>query len=406
MVIKNAVICDLNRYEKLDIEIRDKKIFKIDNNIDSKEYIDAEGLILMPSIVDLNVKTFNKNLTLKTLSKLSKEAISSGVSDILLMPNLNLPVDKESVIEFVKSKSKSINLIKIHTSINALKESGKLSNIAIMIQKGAKAIFTNSDIDTNLLKRVFEYSKMSETTLICNSHNREVALDGVVNDSEIGFKLGLDTIAKVCETIEVAKVCELAKYLNIDILLQNLSTSRSIELTKNFDNITTEVSIHHLIANDNKCNDFNTFAKIMPPLREESERGKLIEALKKDEIDILTSLHSPISKDNKDLAFSEASFGIDSIKNYFPLCYTHLVKKDIISLQKLSKLISYNPSKALNLNSGEIKEGMKANFMLVDLNSKRKIDDKNSIYKNQELYGEIKSTIINGKIKYELLNQE
>ncbi len=401
MVIKNAIVCDSHKNIKKDVKIENGKIIKIGNNLSDDKIIDANGLYLMPSMIDLNVRVFNDILSEKTLIKLNQNALIGGVSNILLMPDCSPAIDSEMVVEFVKAKSKVLNKVNIYPSIASLKDD-KLTNISILLQKDAKAIFLKSNSSGNSIKRVFEYSQMSNTPVLCFCNDEYLSLNGVVNDGEVGFNLGLDGIPEIAESSEVAKINEIAKYIQNKIVIQNISTNRALEIIKDSNNIKSEVSIHHLILNENECKEFNTYAKIMPPLRDEKNRLKLVQKLKDGEIDLLTSLHSPKSFEDKDVAFSEAKFGINSIKYYFSLSYTYLVKNNIINLQTLSKLTSLNPAKILNLNKGLIQEGYDADLILVDLNKKVKIDEKKSLYANKQLFGKVVFNIINGKVIIDL----
>lgn len=402
MLIKNAIVCDSEKEIKQDVRIKNGKIIEIGDNLSensaNEKVIDATRLHLMPSIIDLNVRVFNDTLSEKTLIRLNENALMGGVGNILLMPDCTPAIDSEMVVEFVKAKSKVLNKVNIYPSISSLKDE-KLTNISILLQKGAKGIFLKSDSTGNTIKRVFEYSKMSNIPVFCFANDGYLSLNGVMNDGEMAFKLGLDGVSEITESSEVAKINEIAKYIGNDVVIQNISTNRALEIIKNSENIQSEVSIHHLILNENVCENFNTYAKIMPPLRDEGNRLELIEKLKNGEIDLLTSLHSPKSFEDKDVAFNEAKFGINSIKYYFPLSYTYLVKNQIINLQTLSKLTSLNPAKILNLKKGLIKEGYDADFILVDLNRVVEIEEKKSLYLNRKLFGKIMFNIVNGEIK-------
>jgi dihydroorotase len=161
----------------------------------------------------------------------------------------------------------------------------------------------------------------------------------------------------------------------------------------------SEVSISHLILNDKMCNDFNTLAKLHPPLRDEDERLKLIEALRDGKIDTITALHSAKSYNSKDVAFNDASYGVDSLEYFLSLCYTFLVKEGIISFEELSRLISATPAKILGFDKlGEIEEGFIANLVVFDPNVSKVVDDKTSLFNNFKIDGEVVLTISNGNI--------
>lgn len=187
-----------------------------------------------------------------------------------------------------------------------------------------------------------------------------------MNDCETGFELGLAGMSAVAESSEVAKIQEIAKFYGVKVIFDLLSLKRSIELLE--DENLKLISIHHLIKDDSACAGFNTAAKLNPPLRSKEDKESLKQALKQGKIDFLSSLHSAKSISLKDLAFDEAAFGIHSVCEFMSLCYTFLIKEDLLTWQNLCKATSQNPSEFLGLNSGIIEVGKEANLVLFDQN--------------------------------------
>ena len=192
------------------------------------------------------------------------------------------------------------------------------------------------------------------------------------------------------------KVSAISEYYKVQTHFQTISTAKSIEIAKQNPLATIEVSLHHLLKSDESCKDFNTYAKINPPLRSENERAKLLEALKDKKIDTITTLFSPQSITNKDLPFEQAKFGIDEIEEFLPLIYTNLVKTGYISMEDVEKMLCKNPAKILNQKEPTIKEGEKANFLLFDTTYKKTLKRENSIYFNETIYGKIVNIFIQG----------
>ncbi len=138
--------------------------------------------------------------------------------------------------------------------------------------------------------------------------------------------------------------------------------------------------MHHLIHSDEACANFNTRAKLDPPLSSESDVLLLQASLKNGEIDILTTLHQPSSPVQKEVAFFDAEYGCESISDALPLFYTKLVKSGLISMQNLVELISLNPAKTIN---------KKNSYVLFNPNKTYKIKNANSLYDGEEIYGEV-----------------
>ena len=404
MVIKNATVIRDGVQKKVDVKIADDKIIEISTAITTlgDEFIDAEGLFLFPGMIDLNVRLFNDKLNRKNLNRLFENALTGGVTTFVLMPDFTPSIDNETVLEFLSAKIVQESKVDLILSIAASGDE-KLNNISTLLKYGSDILFNKSAVNGNIMRRVMQYAKMKDIPLFVFCNNPELNDSGVMNESEVSFRLGLPGISKISEISEVAKIAQMALYYDTKILFQSLSTEKSIELVedvkKSYDKIFCEVSIHHLIKNDLCCDDFNTAAKIMPPLREEEERKKLIEALKDDKIDTITSLHSPKSVVYKDVAFEKAHYGIDSLRDFLPLCYTYLIKKEIIDFEKLFEKISLNPAKILGFEDrGKIEEGYRADLVLFDPSYKALQKSKNSLYYNEQIEGRITDIIVKGSI--------
>lgn len=402
MVIKNAVIFEDGKEKKVDVKIEGDKIVEVSPRITTlgDEFFDAEGLYLFPSIIDLNVRLYNDKLNRKNLERLFENAILGGVGSFVLMPDFSPRIDNETVLEFLNERISYESKLDIFLSI-AASDGNRLNNISTLLKYGSDVLFEKSSSNGNLIRRAMQYAKMKQIPLMIFCNNPDLNDSGVMNESEVSFTLGLPGISKISEISEVAKILEMAIYYDIEILFQSLSTRRSIEIVnegkRKNKNIFCEVSIHHLCKNDSSCEDFNTAAKIMPPLREERERERLIEALKEDKIDTITALHSPKSIIYKDVAFSDALYGIDSIRDFLPVCYSYLVREGIIDFEKLFEKISLNPAKILNLKDrGRVKEGYRADLILFDPTYKEVKKDKNSLYNKDTLYGKIEKVMIKG----------
>lgn len=386
MIIKNAKIYGK---ELKDLEISQGLIQKIGENLQGEEIFDAKGLTLLPSFIDLCVYLKNDKFSLNHLDLLEKECLKGGVSTILLRDVMDF--DEETFILFLQNLSH--RTLQIFSSVK-VKE--PLKNIASMINQGAVALELESKLNANILKIAMQYALMKKVPIFAKCLNEDFDDNGVMNDCLLSSKLGLIGMSEVAESSEVAKLKEIATFYQSEVIYDCLSLARSLKIA------TDEmilVSIHHLIKNENACENFNTAAKIKPPLRSEEDRAFLQNTLKKGKIRFLSAMHCPKSSNLKDLAFDEAAFGIHSICEYVSLCYSFLVQNDFISWEKLCEATSLNPAKFLKLNSGEIKEGKEANLILFDENVSTKAP-LNSLYSKNTLKGEVKHHLLKGEFVF------
>ncbi len=400
MLIKNAHIVLKDSIFFGDLRVKNGVIVKIDDNITLKsneKIYDANKRYLLPKLIDTNVRLLDDTLNQKNINDLLLQANEGGVGRFVLIDDFFPRIENATHLELLNSKMlNTSNVSKMILSSNSVNNENKLNNIATFLKNGAKILYSRSDIDGNLLVRVMQYANMKSKPLFCFCEDKSIKNQGVINDGDISFKLGLPGISKIAEISEVSKIVELATFFDICILFQGISTSKSIQILKAVkkDNkkVFTEVPIHNLLLNETECDDFNTKAKLMSPLRSEQERKKILLQLQNHEIDVLTSSHSPKSYIYKDVAFEDARDGTNALSLTLKLGYTYLVRNKIISFSDFIKLVSTNPAKILSLNNcGEIKVGNEANLLLFDDNYKSIVDDELSLYHNKQLYGKIES---------------
>ncbi|AOH49705.1 dihydroorotase, subgroup IIa [Campylobacter coli] len=388
MLIKNAKIYGENLQDLL---IKGGKIVKIGANLDDNdEVLDAQGMTLLPSFVDLCVNLKNDKFSLNNLELLEKECLRGGVGAIMLRDCMDF--DEESFSLFLQNlKSRKVQ---IFPSACALDKQGKLKNLATLLNKGAYALELKSSSNANILRVGMQYALMKEKSLFVKCYDENFDDNGVMNDCEMSFELGLAGMSAVAESSEVAKIKEIAKFYGVKVIFDLLSLKRSMELLG--DENLKLISIHHLIKDDSACAGFNTAAKLNPPLRSKEDKESLKQALKQEKIDFLSSLHSAKSISLKDLAFDEAAFGIHSVCEFMSLCYTFLIKEDLLTWQNLCKATSQNPSEFLGLNSGIIEVGKEANLVLFDQNEEISAP-KSSLYANDKLFGKVKLHLVKGE---------
>lgn len=400
ILIQNAQITGSDRRQ--DILLKDGKIVKIGQSLetsDCDEVVDADGLIAFPGIIDLNVRIKNDVLTISKLEKLYGSMQKAGVSHFVLSPRLEPLVDNQTFKKLLAGKlEKSFPNLKLAIKALRDKEHTKLNNISTLIKNGITIVQERSDINGNLLRRIYEYSKMHRNFFFVFCENKILNDSGVMNEGEVSFKLGLPGISKIGEISEVAKVVQMSKHYDVPTLFQSISTRRAIDIVaenrKEFSDLYSEVSIHHLCLDESACDGFNTYAKLNPPLRTVADKEALLERLKEGKIDILTALHSPKSIIYKDVAFSDAKYGIDIIDDYLSICYTYLVKEGVIGWEKLASLLCETPAEILGEPTlGKIAEGYDANIILFNPRSTHEVTSTTSPYFGKTLHGHIESVM-------------
>lgn len=395
MVVKNAILCDIHGERVTDLRIEDGVVTEIAEGLSCSETVDARGLYFMPLLVDTNVRVQDSSLNAKNIKALSDEALQAGIGHVVLNPDSTPAIDDEIVLEFAQNGLHELRGAKVDLMLNTLKEDNTLSNIAILLKRGAVAPYMSTIAKNDVAIKIAQYCQMYGVTLFCKAEDNSLISSGVMLEGDVSSKFGLAGIPDLSEVLHVSRMIEIARHFKIKILFKSIASPRSIYLINKAKqdgvDVTCEVSIHHLSNSDEACKNFNTTAKLNPPLSSKDDLVLLQDALKAGQIDILTTLHQPSSPLNKEVAFYDAAYGCEGFKNAMSIYYTKLVKSGIISMQELVRLCVKNPSKAIGVSAGEIKVGKRANAMLFNPKSVSVMEDKLSLYCGEELYGEVKA---------------
>ncbi len=374
MVIKNAIICDSDGKREGNFTIEDR----------SDKVIDAKGAYLIPAIVDLNVRLHDSVLNSQNIKNISNEAKKGGVGHLVLNADTTPAIDTQSVFEFAQNGLRDIEGAKVDLMLNALKEDGTLSNIAILLKQGAIAVYMSTIAKNDVAIKIAQYIQMYGGTLFCKAEDNSLKKSGVMLDGDINARLGLAGIPDLSEVLHVSRMIEIARHFKIKILFKAIASPRSISLItqakKEGVEVSCEVSLHHLINSDETCANFNTTAKLDPPLMGDKDVKLLQDALLNNQIDMLTLLHQPSSPLNKEVAFYDAAYGCESLGDALPLYYTKLVKSGLISMEKLVELISLKPKQTIE---------KKLSYVLFDPEESYVVENSNSLYQGEKIFGKV-----------------
>ena len=408
MLIKNAILVDADSERRGDILIQGEQIAAIAPSIEAagEEIVDAGGAYLMPGLIDLNFHLQDPgNRSVESLDTAIMDAAKGGISQIAVLPYTNPVIDSETTMEYLHARvaGKKGAKLSILASATVGGEGEKLTEQSALFRNGALGCHIHSFADANVLRRTFEYAWMQKKTLFVSCQNPALEAGGVMSDGEVSSRLGLPSIIAIGQSSEVARVCEMARYLDVKTLIQNISTEASVALIettkKQFDKLYAEVGIDHLILNDTACDDFNTMAKVYPPLENEATRRTLLDAVKSGVIDVIATHHTAQSLNSKDMPFDIASYGTRNAGYFLPLLYTYLVDSGELSLQELSRVTSKNPANVAGLGArGLLKEGFKANLVLFDPAGTTLVPEGiNSPYCGEQLKGSVRHLFVDGE---------
>jgi len=394
LLIKNARIVDVTQDFVGDIYIKDGLIEEIGKEInkDNIEILNCDGKIIMPAFIDTHAHFREPGLTWKEdIETGSRAALKGGYTGVCLMANTNPICSSRETLEYVRHKSKELNLIDVHQCLSVTKNFDGITLSHLEELADDKEIKAISDdgigvSNSNIMLEAMKIAKKNNWVIMSHAESPEF--------SKVDMR--------IAENMMTLRDVELAKLSKARLHMCHVSTKESIKHIidgkMSGANITLEVTPHHI----GLTRDINDY-RVNPPIREKEDVDAIIQAIKLGMVDTIGTDHAPHTAEEK----KKGSPGMVGLETAFSVCYTKLVKENNISLNKLSELMSYNPAKLLDMNKGKISVGIEGDLVLVDIDKKIKVNPeefsskgRNTPFDGMEYYGEVLATIKGGEIKY------
>jgi len=423
-LIKNAQLVNEGNIYPSDVLIEDKIIKRIaaEINIEADKIIDAEGLHLLPGVIDDQVHFREPGLTHKAnIYSESKAAVAGGITSFMEMPNTNPQTLTQKLLED-KYQIAAQNSIANYTFFMGV-SNDNLEEVLKTNPKnvGAIKIFMGSSTGNMLVdnKTVLEEIFAKSPMLIAVHCEDEETIQE--NIKKIKEKYGEDVPISEHPNIRSAEACyksssmavKLAKKHNTRLHVFHISTEKEIAL---FDNklplkekrITAEVCIHHLWFDESNYAEKGTFIKWNPAIKKQSDKEALLQALLDDKLDVIATDHAPHTLEEKNNTYFNTPSGGPLVQHALPAMLA-FVEKGKISLEKVAEKMCHNPAICFKVeNRGFIREGYFADLVLVDLNKPWEVAKENILYKcgwspfeGETFNSQITHTFVNGHIAYE-----
>ena len=396
LLIKNARIIDSTQDFKGDIYIKDGLICEIGVELvkENIEVLDCKGKVVMPSFIDTHTHFRDPGLTWKEdIETGSKAALRGGYTGVCLMANTKPICSDRETLEYVRNKSKELNLIDVHQCLSVTKnfDGITLDHLKELSEdKGIKAISDDGVgvSNSNTMLEAMKIAKENDWVIMSHAESPEF--------SKVDMR--------IAENMMTLRDLELAKMSGARLHMCHVSTKEAvnyiIDAKMSGANVTMEITPHHI----GLTRDINDY-RVNPPIGEKEDVDSIINAIKTDMVYCIGTDHAPHTAEEK----KNGSPGMVGLETAFSICYTKLVKENGISINKLSELMSYNGAKLLGMNKGKISIGIDADLVVVDLDKKIKVDSskfaskgRNTPFEGMEFYGEILNTIKGGEIKYSI----
>jgi len=376
----------------------------------------AEGLVLAPAFVDphVHLRTPGREDE-ETIASGSAAAAAGGYCAILAMPNTSPTVDNAAVLGALAEQAQEE--AKVPTGFMAAISRGlageELTEMGELAEAGAAA-FTDDGQPVRsaaLMRRALQYAGSTGRRLALHCEEPALSRRGQMHEGAVSAELGLAGYPSVAESVAVGRDLALAAYEGQPLHLMHLSTSESVELLRHAlvdgVQVSAEATPHHLCLTDEAVRSLDSNLKMNPPLGSENDRLALIEALKSGAISCIATDHAPHARQEKDVPFEAAPFGVTGLETAFAALYTHLVEPGLLPLETLLDRMSAGPAHVFDLPVPRISVGEPANLVLLDLEASWMVREErfrslsvNSWLLGQALRGEVVLTVAAGRVVF------
>jgi len=416
VLLKDGTIYDpfIRINKRSDILIKDGIINQIKNNIPNKsnyKIINCKDEVITNGFIDLHSHFREPGFEIKeTIRTGSSAAFYGGYTRICTMPNTKPVIDTPELVQYLINQSKSLPVY-IHPigAITKGQDGKELAEIGGMVESGAVGISDDGIPLKNsyLLRMALEYSKKFNIPVINHAEDIYLVNEGLMNEGINSLKLGLPGNPDIAESSMIFRDLSIADYVGGKLHIPHVSSYKSLRIINQFKKmglkVTAEVTPHHLCLTDDILFDFNTNAKVAPPIRTKKDRDALMKAVQVGIIDCIATDHAPHSIEDKEKDFKNASCGMIGLESAFGLVHKKLSNK--MNLESIINLFTIKPSNIINITPNLIQIGNLAELNIINPNyewtfNKKHIfsKSKNTPIIGKKLKGKVSVTINKGFI--------
>ena len=392
----NAVGCSVD-----DVIFSGSPLMEVLSSFDAPEYA------VFPGFCDVHVHFREPGFSYKeTIETGSKASARGGYTAVCTMPNLNpVPDSMEHLEQQLKLiRDNAVIHVYPYGSITVGQKGEQLSALEDM----------NSDViafsddgkgiqNEDMMRAAMLRAKALNKIIVAHCEVESLLHGGYIHDGEYAKLHGHNGICSASEYEQIARDLKLAEEIGCKYHVCHISTKESVELIRQAKNrgvdVTCETAPHYLVMNDMDLQEDGRF-RMNPPIRSEDDRLALVAGIQDGTIDMIATDHAPHSAEEKSKGLSGSAFGIVGIETAFPVLYTYLVKKGIISLERLVELLTVNPRNRFGIPLGK-------DFTVWNLSKEFTVDPnaflslgKATPFAGWKLFGECVLTVCDGNVAY------
>ena len=380
------------------------------------DVIDCRGKVVAPGLVDMRAFIGEPGAASReTLASASQAAAAGGVTTIVCQPNTSPAIDNPATVDFVLRRARDTAIVHVHPMASITKDLAGVEMTEIGLLKAAGAVaFTDCDksiTNAQVMRRALTYARDFDALIVHHTEDPDLVGDGVMNESEFASRLGLLGVPAAAETVMLERDLRLVALTGGRYQAASVTNAESLEVLRRAKDagldVSAAASINHLTLNENDIGPYRTFLKLSPPLRAESDRKALVEAVASGLVDVVMSDHNPQDVETKRLPFAEAAPGAIGLETML-IAGLRLVHNGELQLLALLRALSTRPAELLGLPGGTLRAGAPADVIVIDPDTPWVLDPadlksqcKNTPFDEARFSGRVARTIVGGRTVYE-----
>ncbi len=383
--------------------------------------IDAERLLVTPGLIDPHVHLREPGGEHKeTIASGSAAALAGGFSTVCCMPNTSPALDTPEMVRLVRERARETAGCRVFPIAAATigRTGERLAEIGLCRAAGAVGFSDDGDVveSAGMMARVLRAVAPTGAAFMQHCQEPSLTVGASMHAGEVSMRLGLTGWPRVAEELVIERDVRLNRTVGCRYHVQHVSSGGSVEIIRRARTdgqpVSAEASPHHLLLTDEACDNYDTTAKMNPPLRTRSDTDALRAGVADGTITVLATDHAPHSADEKALPFENAPFGIIGLETALALYAEALITTGAIDWPRLIWLLTVGPADLCGLGAmglGRLSVGGPADVTLIDPELEWTItrDDlrgrsSNTPFLGRRVQGRAVGTIVGGKVWHEL----
>ena len=367
----------------------------------------VENYIIVPGLCDVHVHFREPGFSYKeTIASGSAAAAHGGYTAVCTMPNLDPVPDSAEHLQVQLDAIKRGAAIKVlpYGAITVGEKGEKLADMEAMSDKVCAFSDDGKGVQNDeMMREAMAKAKRLGKIIAAHCEDNSLLFGGYIHDGEYARMHGHRGISSASEYRQIERDLRLAEETGCAYHVCHISTKESVELIRQAKargvDVTCETAPHYLVLCDEDMQEDGRF-KMNPPLRSREDKKALIEGIKDGTIDMIATDHAPHSAKEKGRGLEKSLMGVVGLETAFPVLYTELVKKNIITLDRLVELMSFKPKERFGIDTEN-------DFAVFDISEAYKIDPENFLsmgratpFAGREVFGRCLLTVHNGKVVY------